>query len=190
MFKGKCSSFCPILVLTTSYITHFWVRWRSSQGGPFNSLVCLSVLIYCLSYIAQLRYYPSPQWHHTTCGQRGGRPKSNHGQTMADRKKKDITDGAWCWHSIYVGWLQRNNTNVRRSLQKGRSFSLQCIFLLNDHVTGWSVIMWLAGLWSCDWLGWSCDWLGWSCDWLGWSCDWLGWARSLIWGVIMFSGIE
>jgi len=30
----------------------------------------------------------SPQWHHTTCGQWGGRPKSNHGQTMADRKKK------------------------------------------------------------------------------------------------------
>ena len=28
----------------------------------------------------------SPQWHHTTCGQRGGRPKFNHGQTMADRK--------------------------------------------------------------------------------------------------------
>jgi len=27
-----------------------------------------------------------PQWHHTTCGQRGGRPKFNHGQTMADRK--------------------------------------------------------------------------------------------------------
>ena len=26
----------------------------------------------------------SPQLHHTTCGQRGGRPKSNHGQTMAD----------------------------------------------------------------------------------------------------------
>jgi len=24
----------------------------------------------------------SPQWHHTTCGQRGGRPKSNHGQTI------------------------------------------------------------------------------------------------------------
>ena len=30
----------------------------------------------------------SPQWHHTTCGQRGGRPKSNHGQTMADRKSR------------------------------------------------------------------------------------------------------
>ena len=29
----------------------------------------------------------SLQWHHTTRGQRGGRPKSNHGQTMADRKK-------------------------------------------------------------------------------------------------------
>jgi len=29
----------------------------------------------------------STQWHHTTCGQRGGRPKSNHRQTMADRKK-------------------------------------------------------------------------------------------------------
>jgi len=29
----------------------------------------------------------SPQWHHTTCGNRGGRPKSNHGQTMAERNK-------------------------------------------------------------------------------------------------------
>jgi len=27
-----------------------------------------------------------PQCHHRTCGQRGERPKSNHGQTMADRK--------------------------------------------------------------------------------------------------------
>jgi len=25
----------------------------------------------------------SLQWHHTACGRRGGRPKSNHGQTMA-----------------------------------------------------------------------------------------------------------
>ena len=32
----------------------------------------------------------SPQWHHTTCGQRGGRPGSNHGQTMADRKKEKM----------------------------------------------------------------------------------------------------
>jgi len=28
----------------------------------------------------------SPQRHHITCGQRGGRPKFNHGQTMADRE--------------------------------------------------------------------------------------------------------
>jgi len=27
----------------------------------------------------------SPQWHHTTCWNRGGRPKSNHGQTMAKK---------------------------------------------------------------------------------------------------------
>jgi len=26
------------------------------------------------------------QWHHATCGQRG-RPKSNHGETMAEVKK-------------------------------------------------------------------------------------------------------
>jgi len=30
----------------------------------------------------------SPQWHQTTCGQRGERPKFNFGQTMADRRKK------------------------------------------------------------------------------------------------------
>jgi len=29
-----------------------------------------------------------PQWHHTTCRHRGGRPKSNHGQTMAEAKQK------------------------------------------------------------------------------------------------------
>jgi len=29
----------------------------------------------------------SPQRHHTTCGQRGGRPKFNHGQALADSKK-------------------------------------------------------------------------------------------------------
>jgi len=28
-----------------------------------------------------------PQRHHTTCGQRGGRPKFNHGQMMADRER-------------------------------------------------------------------------------------------------------
>jgi len=28
----------------------------------------------------------SPQWHHTTCGHRGGRLESNHGQTLAQRK--------------------------------------------------------------------------------------------------------
>ena len=38
----------------------------------------------------------SPQWHHTTCGQRGGRPKSNHGQTTADRKRKKFSSrGRW-----------------------------------------------------------------------------------------------
>jgi len=30
----------------------------------------------------------SPQWHHTVCGQQRGRPKSYHGQTIADRKKR------------------------------------------------------------------------------------------------------
>jgi len=32
-----------------------------------------------------------PQRHHTTCGQGGGRPKFNHGQTMGDRKKEKKT---------------------------------------------------------------------------------------------------
>jgi len=27
----------------------------------------------------------SPQWHHTTCEHQGGRPKFNHGQTMAEK---------------------------------------------------------------------------------------------------------
>jgi len=34
----------------------------------------------------------SPQWHNTNFGQWGGRPKSNHGQTMADEKKNTV----WC----------------------------------------------------------------------------------------------
>jgi len=29
--------------------------------------------------------YQSTEWHHTTCVHPGGRPKSNHGQTMAER---------------------------------------------------------------------------------------------------------
>jgi len=28
------------------------------------------------------------QWHHTACEQRGGRPKSNHEQTMAEKYKE------------------------------------------------------------------------------------------------------
>jgi len=32
----------------------------------------------------------SSQRHHTTCGQWGGRPKFNNGQTMADRKKDRV----------------------------------------------------------------------------------------------------
>jgi len=28
-----------------------------------------------------------PQLHHTACGQRGGRPKFNYGQIMAEKKK-------------------------------------------------------------------------------------------------------
>jgi len=32
----------------------------------------------------------SPQWHHPTSGQRGGRPKFSHGQTMAQIKKSNF----------------------------------------------------------------------------------------------------
>ena len=32
----------------------------------------------------------SSQWHHTTCGHRGGRPTSNHGHTMAEFKENNI----------------------------------------------------------------------------------------------------
>ena len=41
-----------------------------------------------------------PQWHHMTCGNRGGRPKSNHGQT--DRqwlREKTITS----WEAVGNG---------------------------------------------------------------------------------------
>jgi len=34
----------------------------------------------------------SPQWHRTTCGQQGGRLKSNHRQTMAAKKKTTLSD--------------------------------------------------------------------------------------------------
>jgi len=35
------------------------------------------------------KWLNSPQWHHTTCGHWGGRPKSNHGQTMAEKNTND-----------------------------------------------------------------------------------------------------
>ena len=38
----------------------------------------------------------SPQWHHTTCEQRGRKPKSNHGQTMAEIKKT-VETNAFVW---------------------------------------------------------------------------------------------
>ena len=45
----------------------------------------------------------SPQWHHTACGQWGGRPMSNHGWMimMAERKKGKNRSCPW-WPSDYV----------------------------------------------------------------------------------------
>ena len=56
-----------------------------SYGGVFQGtfpwLITLSqpVLSQCGRYGSI-----SPEWHHTTCGNHGGRPKSKHGQTMAE----------------------------------------------------------------------------------------------------------
>jgi len=46
----------------------------------------------------------SPKWHHTTCAHRGGRLKSDHWQTMAERKNKLIAYWDSDWPPI---WAER-----------------------------------------------------------------------------------
>jgi len=62
-------------------------------------LQCYNAIVHHWSYSA----YPSwssvtengsisPQWHHTTCERWGGRPRSDHGQMIAD-----VKTGIFCW---------------------------------------------------------------------------------------------
>ena len=45
----------------------------------------------------------SPRWHCKTCGQRGGRPKSNHGQMMAYSKKEYLNLRVFDFFCGYCG---------------------------------------------------------------------------------------
>jgi len=58
---------------TAEYFKGFFPGWSHSANPSWTSVAENGSI--------------SPQWHHTTCGQLGGRPKSNHGQMIADRKK-------------------------------------------------------------------------------------------------------
>jgi len=82
-------------------------RCDSSVGERINLTVCLPcspgsqpwgvfqgifswLITLCQPVLSQrIRKWlnPSPQWHHKTCGNRGGRPKSNHRQTAAAERK-------------------------------------------------------------------------------------------------------
>jgi len=57
------------------------------HGGVFQGLFSWLITL-CQAALSQRGRNGSitPQWHHTTCGDRGGRPKSSHGQTMAEQK--------------------------------------------------------------------------------------------------------
>jgi len=46
----------------------------------------------------------SPQWHHTTCGQRGGRPKFNQGQTMGDKKNRTVAAFKYKFWAYLICW--------------------------------------------------------------------------------------
>ena len=58
---------------TAEYFKEFFPGWSHSANPSWASVAENGSI--------------SPQRHYTTCGQRGGRPKFNRGQMMADRKK-------------------------------------------------------------------------------------------------------
>jgi len=75
----------------------------------------------------------SPQWHHTTCGQRGGRPKSNHGQIMADRKKNRKLCSQYQCSSSWVAWNIGAQIDARSSCWKWRRIPRLIIIRLSNH---------------------------------------------------------
>jgi len=62
----------------------------------------------------------SPQWHHTICGQWGGRPKSNHGQTMADRNISDCLQTT----TDLLEWTRKKETDQVSSYRNGKQFHM------------------------------------------------------------------
>ena len=71
----------------------------------------------------------SPQWHHTTCEQWGGRPKSNHGQTMADETETENKTnhyyevGCWDWVALVV-------LHAKPLLMKKQVATLVCVLTI------------------------------------------------------------
>ena len=77
---------------TAEYFKRFFPGWSHSANPSWASVAENGSI--------------SPQRHHTTCGQRGGRLKFNHAQTMADRKKNcasrkyNLTCPCWLVSSV------------------------------------------------------------------------------------------
>jgi len=99
----------------------------------------------------------SPQWHHTTCGQRGGRPKSNHGQTMADRKKS----AGLLYSTKSMALLPEHITQIRHSYKESPVKLTEKIFPSMRYISRViinfsnglrlsSVNPYLVGLWCTD----------------------------------------
>jgi len=93
-------------------------QWDSSLSVLPVARVQFSVMVeYFTGYFPDWSHYAnpswasvaehgsiSPQWHHTTCVQLGGRSKSNHGQTMADR--------------IELNWTRQHQHNGKNTNKK------------------------------------------------------------------------
>jgi len=62
------------LPATAEYFNEFFPDWSYSANLSWASLTEKGSI--------------SPQWHHATCGHRGRRPRSNHGQVMGEIKYK------------------------------------------------------------------------------------------------------
>jgi len=75
-----------------------------SRGWVFQGIFPW-LLTLCQPILSQRPGSISPQWHHATCGQRGGRPQFYYGQTMAEEKK-----------SGNIGKQIKSTLNRRKSL--------------------------------------------------------------------------
>jgi len=112
--SNKSAAVCrQSLILWTKYICTPFMHWITSNTNPKWGMFSLSMQavkslksrfhsgVLCTQHSANPSWASvaengsiSPQRNHATCGQRGGRPKFNHGQTIADRKKSGVCNSA------------------------------------------------------------------------------------------------